>query len=338
VKIKTTCKKPKKQKKDSDGAAVTGDGVGGGKGGKGGKGGRSNSNVNADTTGTTVTSNSTSSTTSSSSTNTTSTTATTANSNSTDAYRSLQTNSTNSNVVGNQTSSTNTTNTNTTTSTVSSNNTPNTTYVVTVSSKKSGKKGTKQSQPKVSADEIPFCEEDEDDDASVNAPSVPVRSPASSPAMVAGPSASVQSPTTDAAAPSGTSVQSPAVSSPTVNNPALVPSDSNVVTEASICEAYRFGVAPTDGPSQNHTTFITMNVDVGSDISSIYTQVGTVLREKIGPLLLDCVSERRLAVQRDAQENTTELVNVLFSTPTFTGGKYIIMRFLWCFLVLMYLS
>ena len=65
-----------------------------------------------------------------------------------------------------------------------------------------------------------------------------------------------------------------------------------------------------------------MNVDVGSDINSIYSQMGTVLREQIGPLLLDCVSERRLRVQRKDQENATELVNVLFSDPTFTGGMY----------------
>ena len=67
-----------------------------------------------------------------------------------------------------------------------------------------------------------------------------------------------------------------------------------------------------------------MNVDVGSDINSIYSQMGTVLSEQIGPLLLDCVSERRLRVQRKDQENATELVNVLFSDPTFTGGMYMV--------------
>ena len=311
VKIKTTCKKPKKQKKAAEGSAVTGDGVGVGKGsGKGsGKGGTSNNNVNADTTGAAVTTNTTSSTTASSSTNATSATS------GTDVYRSLQTNSTNSNVFGNKTSSTTTTSTNNNTASTT-NNTPNSTFVVAVSNvnsgkggAKGGKKGTagsKKAPPNVSADGIPFCEE-EDDGSAVTTPSAPGTSPALSPTAVSAPSVSVQS---------------PALSSPIVSIPLSVPSDSSVVTEASVCEAYKFGAAPTDAPLQNHTTLITMNVDVGSDINSIYSQMGTVLRQKIGPLLLDCVSERRLSVQREEQENATELVNVVFSDPTFTGGTY----------------
>ena len=125
------------------------------------------------------------------------------------------------------------------------------------------------------------------------------------------------------------------MSSPIVSVPLTVPSASGVGAPASapsndtgvvasVCEAYLLGAAPTDTPSQNHTTLFSMNVDVGSDINSIYSQMGTVLREQIGPLLLDCVSERRLRVQRKDQENATELVNVLFSDPTFTGGMYMV--------------
>lgn len=175
-----------------------------------------------------------------------------------------------------------------------------------------GKTASKKSPPQVSADDIPYCEEEDNvegevdsgsggdgDGSAVRAPSAPGSSPAISPATVASPSALVQS---------------PVVASP------IVPSDTSVVGQATVCEAYKNGAAPTDAPSQNHTTFITMNVDVGSDINSIYSQIGTVLRQKIGPLLLDCISRRRFLVQREQQENATELVNVVFSDPTFTGG------------------
>ena len=287
-------------------------GKGSGKGGAG-KGSGSNSGANVEASNTTVTADATG--------NTTASANASSETNSTNATRWLQsTNSTNSNVFGNQTSST-TSSTNTTTSTATTDNSsPNSTFVVTVSSGKVGKKA-KKAPPQVNLDEIPFCEEEDDvdgDGSAVTAPSAPIQSPVSSPATVAPPSTSVQSPVV-----ASPTMQSPVVASPTVpSNSNSSNNNTSVVGQASVCEAYRLGAAPTDAPSQNHTTMITMNVDVGSDVNSIYSQMGTILREEIGPMLLDCV-ERRLMVHRKEQENATELVNIVFSDPTFTGGMYL---------------
>jgi hypothetical protein len=102
-------------------------------------------------------------------------------------------------------------------------------------------------------------------------------------------------------------------SSPNGTSPILGPSAG--VAQASVCEAYAFGEAPTSAPSQNHTAFITMIVDADADIDSIYSQMGTTMRENIAPLLLNCVTQRRLTIRRQLQDNATELVNIKFTDP-----------------------
>ena len=218
--------------------------------------------------------------------------------------------------------------TNTTNSTVTTSN--NMTVLVIVENKggtaDQSKKG--RAPPKFSEDGFLFCDEDEGDVAvgtpsspvAVGTPSAPDVSPVTSP--VGSPSAAVGSPV---------AVSAPVVATPSgfVVFPAAAPSGA----QASVCEAYEYGEAPTSAPSQNFTAFMIMTVNASSDIDSIYSQMGAILREEIAPMLLNCDSMRRKATLRQLQDNATELVNIRFADPTADpSGKFS------CSVTLLYLT
>jgi hypothetical protein len=285
--IATKCIKQKKSKKNENGDVGV-IGVGNGKGGKGiGKGGDA-AGISNFASNSTTSSNSTASTTDKNS-----TTIVTG----TNSTRRLD-------------SAANTTN-----STVMSSSNVTMFVVVENSGGKAGRSKKGKGSPKVSADGVVYCEED-DDNSAVDSPSAPAVSPAVSP------SASVGSPIG-----SPSTVTVPVVFTPSGNVASPVGSPSVPTTaQASVCEAYAYGEAPTSAPSQNYTAFLVMTVDSSSDIDSIYAQMGTVLREEIAPMLLNCDSVRRKEVRRQLQDNATELVNIRFTDPSVnTNGKFLLL-------------
>jgi hypothetical protein len=207
--------------------------------------------------------------------------------------------------------------TNTTNSTVMSSKNMTMFVVIENSGGNAGRSKKGKGSPKVAQDGILYCEEDDDNSAD-GTPSAPAASPNLSPA--GSPSASVGSPVGSPAA-----IYAPVVFTPSGNvaSPVGSPAVPTPGAQASVCEAYAFGEATTSAPSQNYTAFLVMTVNASSDVDSIYSQMGTVLREEIAPMLLNCDSVRRKAVRRQLQDNATELVNIKFTDPTANpDGKF----------------
>ena len=116
----------------------------------------------------------------------------------------------------------------------------------------------------------------------------------------------------------------PTVSSPTLASAALPSAD---VSQASVCDAYTAGTAPTTAPRQDHVIHITLDVDEGANQDFIYEQMGIVLRKEIAPLLLDCGSARRLGMRRQLQDTSTQFVNLVLNDPSRdTTGKISMFR------------
>jgi hypothetical protein len=115
------------------------------------------------------------------------------------------------------------------------------------------------------------------------------------------------------------------VAAPTVATAptALAPDGSTVVAaQQSVCDAFAAGKAPTTAPRQNFAVSIALNIDQGANETTIYQQMGKILRGNIAPMLLKCGSGRRRGLRRQLQGNATEYVNLVFTDPARnTTGK-----------------
>jgi hypothetical protein len=99
--------------------------------------------------------------------------------------------------------------------------------------------------------------------------------------------------------------------------------------QESICAAFAAGRSPTLGPRQGHVVRLALNVRNETQIGqlqSIYRQMDAILQQRIAPLLLNCVDQRRRTKSgmrhgRRAQitterSNRTEYVNAVFGNTT----------------------
>lgn len=150
----------------------------------------------------------------------------------------------------------------------------------------------------------------------------PVFMPSPTSNVVESPTSNVVGPTTFAAptapssggdtAPSGGEDTAPTDSSP-VNGVDPAPP---AVTLESTCARYRNGTAPTTGNQEDHSIFVTLNVDSAVDEQTVFEDLSSAMRNIVGPSVLGCSSRRQLKEPSSRQlQDVTQMTNIVFAPP-----------------------
>lgn len=126
----------------------------------------------------------------------------------------------------------------------------------------------------------------------------------------------ITNPPTISPAPTGTPTVSPA---PTITSqPTSTPQPTAALRtfgQEALCQAFRDGAAPTEGPRQDWLVSLSLNLDSDADEGIVFRQMGDIMRDELALSLLGCNSRRRLSSRRFMQEYYTELRNIVFTDP-----------------------